>query len=165
MKEANQQRKEFVLQFVHGRFLARPGPVPMERGRWPVAAPRLSGSSDFKRPRLRRPRVAYLSTPRHLGCAILFLSGKDKAAFIVFSPAEWVRPAVPAGAPLAASPSLPPSLPTTSLLLPLPQKSEEAAAKGNWVCSSKGQLSLLQLLEWVMLFLSWVICYKPLLAK
>lgn len=154
MKEANQQRKEFVLQFVRGRFLARPGPVPMERGRWPVAAPRLSGSSDFKRPRLRRPRVAYLSTPRHLGRAILFLSRKDKAAFIVFSPAEWVRLAAPAGAALTASPSPPPSPPTTSL--PLPK------IRGR---SSKGQPGLQQLLEWVMLSLSWVICYKPLLAK
>lgn len=33
---------------------------------------------------LKHPRVAYLSTPRHLGGPILFLSRKDKAAFIVF---------------------------------------------------------------------------------
>lgn len=157
MKEANQQRKEFVLQFVCGRFLARPGPVPMERGRWPVAAPWLLGSSDFKRPQLQHPRVAYLSTPRHLGCAILFLSRKDKAAFIVFSPAEWLRLAMTAGAPLTASPS-PLSLPlTTSLPLPLLQK-----IRGS---SSKGQVTLQQPLEWVMLSLSRLICYKPLLTK
>lgn len=155
MKEANQQRKEFVLQFARGRFLARPGPVPMERGRWPVAAPRLSGSSDFKRPRLRRPRVAYLSTPRHLGRAILFLSRKDKAAFIVFSPAEWVRPAMPAGAPLTVSPSLLPSPPTTSLPLPLPQKPEAEAAKGNRVYSgsSSGWCSLCP--GWCVINLCW----------
>lgn len=69
-----------------------------------MAAPWLLGSSDFKHPQLQHPRVAYLSTPRHLGCAILFLSRKDKAAFIVFSPAEWLRLAMPAGAPLTASP-------------------------------------------------------------
>lgn len=40
--------------------------------------------SDFKRALLKHPRVAYLSTPRHLSCAILFLSRQDKAAFIAF---------------------------------------------------------------------------------
>lgn len=33
VKEAKQQRKEFVLQFVYGQFLVRPGPVPAEQGR------------------------------------------------------------------------------------------------------------------------------------
>lgn len=51
-----------------------------------MAAPRLSESSDFKHTQLKRPRVAYLSTPRHLGRAILFLSRKDKAPFIIFRP-------------------------------------------------------------------------------
>lgn len=151
MKEAKQQRKGSVVQFVRGQFLARPGPVPVERGRWPVAAPWLLGSSDFKRPQLQHPRVAYLSTPRHLGRAILFLSGKDKAAFMAFSPAEWLRLAMPAGAPLTAFLS---SL-TTSLRLPIPQK----------IRGSKVQVTLQQPLEWVILSLSWVICHKPLLTK
>lgn len=91
MKEANQQRKEFVLQFVYGQFLVRPGLSLWSKAGdlWQLPGCQRAQISNTLNSNIPSP---YLSMPEHLDCAISCLSRQDKAAFTVFRPfngSDW----------------------------------------------------------------------------